>query len=117
MLYPHNRYVHALTSQLELALDCIEARRTVVYVTSHKDYIGKGRIKHAGILQRLIIKLDRQREFFDERGGIFLFQSGHSRWPWRERERRILSEYYMDRSSSSSSSVIVRPLSRITTMG
>ena len=39
-----------ITSQLKLALDWIEARWTVAYVTSHKDYIGNaGRIKRAGI--------------------------------------------------------------------
>jgi len=58
-----------ITSQLGLALDWIEARRTVAYFTSHKNYIGNaGRIKRAGIAETVIIKLDRQREFFAKRG-------------------------------------------------
>jgi len=44
---------------------------------SHKDYIGNaGHIKRAGIAETVIIKLDRQREFFAERGEFFSFKTG-----------------------------------------
>jgi len=71
-----------ITSQLGLALDWIEARRTVAYVTSHKDNIGNaGRIKRAGIAETVIIKLDRQWGFsgifrWAGKGEYFSFKTG-----------------------------------------